>query len=143
MLISAFAFGGIPRKAITYLLKKSEIYVSPQLLLEYREVPLQLETEGKISREQLKILLVGIASFAENAKVIQPQKNLSICRDLEDNMIFDCCLEAKADLLVTGDRDLLEVDAEHLKAVGLSKLRILTPRGYLRLKSRLIRASPD
>ena len=80
-------------------------------------------------------MLVGIASFVEDAKVIHPKKSLSICRDIEDNIILDCCLEAKADLLVTGDKDFLEIRAEDLKAIGLGKLKILTPRDYIRLKS--------
>jgi len=117
-------------------LRETNIYVSPQLLKEYREVPLQLEIDKKINHEQLKLLIVGIASFLENAKVVYPTKRLSICRDLEDNMILDCCLEAKADLLITGDKDFLDIKIQDLKAAGLGKLRILTLRDYIRLRNK-------
>jgi predicted nucleic acid-binding protein len=40
-------------------------------------------------------------------------------------MILECCLEAKADFLITGDKDLLEM--ENLPF----NLQILTPRQYL------------
>ena len=48
-----------------------------------------------------------------------------------DDMLLDVCLAGRADVLVTGDADLLSVDAEQLRAVGLASLRILTPRAYL------------
>ena len=46
-------------------------------------------------------------------------------------MLLDVCLAGRAEVLVTGDADLLSVDAEQLRAVGLASLRILTPRAYL------------
>ena len=39
VLVSAFAFGGIPEKALRKVFVEAEIYVSPPLLEEYREVP--------------------------------------------------------------------------------------------------------
>jgi len=33
----------------------------------------------------------------------------SVCRDPDDDAILTCVLEAKADYLVTGDEDLLEL----------------------------------
>jgi predicted nucleic acid-binding protein len=46
-------------------------------------------------------------------------------------MLLECCLAARADLLLTGDRDLLDVDRDLLGAAGLGSLRIVTPRAYL------------
>jgi len=43
VLVSAFVFGGIPEKAIKKAFAGADIYVSPALLREYREVPLVLE----------------------------------------------------------------------------------------------------
>lgn len=34
---------------------------------------------------------------------------LNICRDLQDNLVFACALEAQADYIVSGDKDILEV----------------------------------
>ncbi len=133
ILISAFVFGGIPKKLLRHLSKEAEICVSPEILEEYRRVPLELERNGKINREQLRILIAGIAAFVSNAKLIYPKKEVSICRDQEDNMILECCLAAKADYLITGDKDLLEINPNSLKFVGLEKLKILNPRDYLSL----------
>lgn len=52
MLISAFAFGGIPEKAVKKAFGESEVYVSPALLKEYRDVPLALRDEKKIDHQQ-------------------------------------------------------------------------------------------
>ena len=92
---------------------------------------MELREEGKITRDQLKILLAGIATFLLDAKTAYPQKRISICRDEEDNMILDCCAAVNAGYLITGDKDLLEIDPESLKGVGLKKLKILNPRAIL------------
>ena len=54
VLISAFAFGGIPEKAIKKAFAEMNIYVSPSILKEYREVPLILEDEKKLTQAQLR-----------------------------------------------------------------------------------------
>jgi putative PIN family toxin of toxin-antitoxin system len=130
--VSAFAFGGRPSQAVSRLLVDTEIWVSPDLLSEYRQVPVELEHSGKISREQTKSLLAGIAAFVAEATVCNPRKRVIVCRDPEDNMFLECCLAADADILVTGDNDLLDISQNALKAAGLQKLRILRPGQYLR-----------
>ena len=110
MLISAFAFGGVPEKAVKKASAESDIFVSPDLLNEYRNVPLELEASGKISHLHLKALIAGIAAFVVNAKLVVPRKRLTLCRDAKDNMVLECCLAAKAELLITGDKDLLEIE---------------------------------
>jgi uncharacterized protein len=99
----------MPRKAVAKVFKDAEIIVSPQLLDEYRDVPLALAAQNKINHEQFKALITGIAAFASVARVVFPQKTLSLCRDPKDNMILECCHEAKVDILITGDKDLLEL----------------------------------
>lgn len=108
----------------------AELWVSPQLLKEYRDTPLQLEAEGKITIVQMKSLLSGIAAFVSNAKVVIPGKRLSLCRDEKDNMILECCFAARVDYLITGDKDLLEMDKTELK-VKIPKLVVLSPRTFL------------
>jgi len=123
--VSAFAFGGVPEKAVKKAFTESEIYVSQPLLKEYRSVPLELEAEGKINIIHLKALITGIAAFVSRAKLAEPHRKLSICRDPEDNMLLECCVAAGANMLITGDKDLLDIK------VLLPGLRILTPRQYL------------
>jgi len=125
VLVSAFAFGGVPKKAVRKAFKEATIYVSPALLDEYRDIPLELEADEKINHIQLKALISGIASFVANTRIVYPTLKLSFCRDAEDNMLLECCYMAGADILVTGDKDLLEIKSL------LFGLKILTPQKYL------------
>src|SRR4030042_6637002 len=63
VLISAFAFGGLPEKAVKKAFAEADVCISPALLKEYREVPLALERGGKITAFQLKALISGLASI--------------------------------------------------------------------------------
>lgn len=110
MLVSAFAFGGIPKKAVKKAFAKGDVFVSADLLNEYRNVPLELEATGKITHFQLKTLIAGIAAFAASSNLVIPHKRLNLCRDEKGNMVFECCLEAKAEILITGDKDLIEIE---------------------------------
>ena len=60
VLMSAFGFGGTPETAARRALSEMEIYVSPKLLKEYRDVPLELMAEDKIDCVQLKALISGL-----------------------------------------------------------------------------------
>lgn len=114
------------RKAIA----EDLIFVSPDLLKEYREVPAVLAKRRKIDNRQFMALIAGIAAVVANAGLVHPKKPLEICRDPKDDMLLECCLTAKADLLVTGDLDLLCIS-------GLPfTLKIITPADYLVTKNR-------
>jgi len=125
VLVSAFVFGGIPEKAVRKAFLEAEIFVSPSLLEEYRDFPLALNAVGKIDHGQLKVLVSGVASFVSKAEVVSPQTKLAICRDMGDNMVLECCLAARAEFLISGDKDLLTI--ENLPF----EVRILTPRRYV------------
>ena len=71
MLVSAFAFGGIPEKAIRMAFAETDIYVSPSILKEYREVPLILEDEKKLTQAQMKALISGLAAYVTRTIVVQ------------------------------------------------------------------------
>jgi uncharacterized protein len=131
VLVSAFAFGGVPQQVVKHIVQTSDIYVSPDLLKEYRTVPEELLAEGKLSSLQWQALVAGIASVVATAKVVYPQREIAICRDPEDDMVLTCCLTARANILVTGDKDLLAITRPNLRQGGLSRLQIVTPRTYV------------
>ena len=127
MLVSPYAFGGVPEKAVKKAFAQVELFVSLDLLKEYRDVPLALEDKEKLTHGQLKVLISGIAAFVTRAILVNPQRKLFVCRDPEDNMLLECCLEARARFLVSGDKDLLD-----LKDLPFD-LRVLTPRQSLEI----------
>jgi len=114
----------MPEKAVKKVFRSSEIFVSPELLREYRDVPLALEANGKIDHAQLKVLIAGIAAVVSKARIVQTSKKVSLCRDPKDNMLIECCLAAGADFLITGDKDLLDIGNLPLN------LKIITPSEF-------------
>ena len=125
VLISAFAFGGAPERAVLKAFSEANIFISHPLLKEYRATPLALHKSGKISHEQYQSLISGIAAFVSRAVLVVTRKHFHLCRDTKDDMVLDCCHAANADSLVTGDKDLLSI------AELPFPLRILTIRDYL------------
>lgn len=125
VLISAFVFGGIPMHAVKKAFKDSLIFISPRLLREYRDVPRALIAEGKINDDQFKALISGIAAFVSKANIVKPGKKIEICRDGEDNMVLECCYAARAEYLITGDKDLLSI-----KLLPFN-LKIVSPRTFI------------
>ncbi len=55
--------------------------------------------------------------------VLPSQSEQGVCRDPNDDAILACALEARADYLVTGDVDLLELKI-------FKGIRIVTPRDF-------------
>ena len=109
VLISAFAFGGAPAKAVLKAFHEATIFVSSPLLKEYRSTPLALYKSGKINHEQYQSLIAGIAAFVSRAVLVVSRKHFHVCRDVKDNMVLDCCYAASADMLISGDKDLLSI----------------------------------
>jgi putative PIN family toxin of toxin-antitoxin system len=131
VLVSAFAFGGAPGRAIGAVLGEAQPFVTEELLEEYRDVAPRLFADGKIGQEQLESLVSGIAAFASAARLVRARHQVGICRDPEDDMVLDCCRAARAAVLITGDDDLLELAPLVSRVSGLRRLRILRPRAYL------------
>jgi putative PIN family toxin of toxin-antitoxin system len=52
-----------------------------------------------------------VDSYAELAQVVRPTPTPRIVSDPDDDVVIGTALAAKADLLVTGDRGLLDVGA--------------------------------
>ncbi len=88
-----------------------------------------LSTPNHRTQAQLKAFISGLAAFVARTIVVYPRRKLSICRDPADNMLLECCLESKADILMSSDRDFLDMRA-------LPFHLILTPRKFLELGSK-------
>ena|SRR3989338_6227476 len=78
----------------------------------YTSVPILTETANKLrekfnqSEEDIKEALKMISRAAE---VLKPSIKLDVLEDVPDNRILECAVEAKADVIVTGDRHLLRL----------------------------------
>jgi putative PIN family toxin of toxin-antitoxin system len=62
----------------------------------------------------------------ENSIRVTLHNTVRICRDPDDNMILECAERADAEVIVTGDKDLLTLAAYKLT-------KIVTPAQYLKM----------
>lgn len=99
------------------------LFVSKDIMLETSKVLLYpriaeiLRKNGITEKEILR-------AIAATSKIIEPTEKLTVVNeDTEDNKILECALAAGAEIIVSGDKHLLD-----LRKYG--KTRILTPREF-------------
>lgn len=89
-----------------------EIATSELILAEIREVfsrPYFSRHIGWTDQE----LDQYIQDVRLSAVVVPGTTPVNVCRDPDDNMIFSCALEAQADYIVSGDKDVRAVGTFH------------------------------
>ncbi len=121
--ISAFAFGGEPRRVINALMAgKAVNYISNQVIDELASV-LKRPKFG-YDDAVVRIIIYEVEQISE---LFNDFKVLDLVeRDIKDNHVLACALYARADYLVTGDNDLLDVEAP-------GKLKIITPAQFMEI----------
>lgn len=122
--ISAFAFsrpGSVPGRVLERVVLEDTLATCAQLSEEVYRV--LLET-CKWSAERASAKL---AEFEERAIFVRLKHNVHVCRDPKDDMFLECAALAGADLLVTGDKDLLSLG-------NYGGTRIVTPLEYVELR---------
>ena len=127
VIISA-AFGGKPLEAVVRATENHEVYLSESIERELRGVISGLSK--KLSKDQMVFLDEKIQQLPNHARRVSVSTHLALSRDAKDDHYLSLCKEARADLLISGDKDLLSVPEEALKKNGLS-WRIVTPGEFL------------
>ena len=61
-----------------------------------------------------------------NTIIMETATPITICRDPEDNKILEAAIAARADMIVTGDKDLLTLK-------NIEGIHIATPREFLQI----------
>jgi len=121
VLVSAFATRGLCADVLTLVLAEHELILGEHVLTELRRV---LEKKMRVPRrrvDEVEAFLRAQAQVAEGGA-----RPLIKVRDPADMKVLAEAITGQADILVTGDRDLLEVAAK-------APLRIVTPRGFWEL----------
>jgi len=92
---------------------------SPFIMKELRRI---LSKKFDLSREDIALAMEPIGEAI--SQVIEHNLKITdICRDANDDNIITCALAAKADYLVTGDYDLLEIK-------NYQGIKIVSPRDF-------------
>lgn len=91
----------------------------PFIMKELRRI---LSRKFRLSHEESDVAMEAI-SEAITQVIEHNVKITDVCRDADDDNIIACAVSAKADYLVTGDSDLLEIKS-------CQGIKIVTPRDF-------------
>lgn len=127
VMISA-AFGGRPLEAVARALEEHEVYLSVSIEQELEGVILRISK--KFTREQILFIREKFQQLLSLAKRVSVSTHVVLSRDAKDDLYLSVCKEAGADFLITGDKDLLSISVEKLKANGIS-CRVVSPQEFL------------
>jgi len=127
VIVSA-AFGGKPLEAVARAMEDHEVYLSEAIERELRRVVSGLSK--KLSKDQVSFLEEKIRQLLGHARKVSVSAHVVLSRDAKDDHYLSLCKAARADFLITGDKDLLSVSEEALKRSGIS-CRIITPQEFL------------
>lgn len=87
---------------------KVEFALCDAILIEVRKVLCRPYFAQRVGWSQQTV--TSYVNQLRKAALIVPAKTkLNVCRDPHDNVVFACALEAQADYIVSGDKDVLEV----------------------------------
>jgi putative PIN family toxin of toxin-antitoxin system len=120
VLIAAYVTEGLCSRLLhRALLRQFDLIISPLILKEFRRNIQRLTTPLP------EVLRAAVYQLEAIAISVTPVPSLvpKICRDPADNAILGCALTARADFLVTGDRDLLDLHTYR-------NIPILSPRDF-------------
>lgn len=122
VLVSALINEGKPRTLVLKLIEKHTIILSSQLIAEFEEV---------LARDKFMVKPSQVNRFisilVQTSKIVQDHSRFKVVEDdPDDDAILNVAYTGKADLIVTGDRHLLELEK-------FKKTRIVTVNQMLNL----------
>jgi putative PIN family toxin of toxin-antitoxin system len=120
VLLAAFLTEGVCAKLLTRARKQQfNLITCPFILNEFERILAKKFSATKQEKENALALITEAARES-----VEPRKiPAGACRDKDDDNVLACALEADADYLVTGDKDLLDLKV-------FKGTRILNPREF-------------
>ncbi len=122
IFISAFVFpGGQAEQAVLKVLEgKDHLLISKDIIDEVLTV---LARKFDHNAEALSHTAVLLSEIAE---IVKPSVRIKVLKEPADNRILECAVSGRADIIVTGDKEMLNL--KHYQGI-----KILSLRKYLRL----------
>jgi len=119
VLVSAFTTRGICADILTVVLAEHELLIGESIL---KELPRVLRVKMRMAPQ---IIEEAVIFLRQEGAVVTAESipELPVIRDPDDRQIIAEALAGGADLVVSGDRDLLDV-AEELP------IEVVSPRGF-------------
>ena len=121
LISSLFFTTSTPAKAVEKAVTKAQLVATTETLRELIEKLLLPKFDRYVRRERRDALLQRVASLFEIIDVLQP---IRASRDPKDDKFLEAAVNGRADVIMTGDRDLLDLNP-------FRGIAIMTPAGYL------------
>ena len=121
--ISAFQFGGTPQAALDSVFSDHTVAICDQIVAEVRATLIR-----KFSWKDEEVLAILTEYISDGIHVDVTGAVQGVCRDPKDDMVFECAIQADAQIIVSGDNDLLSVKTYR-------GIRVLTARQFLDLST--------
>src|SRR5271167_4892591 len=112
----------VPRQAVEKVLRNSILLFSEDTMDELKNVLFRSNFDRYVSREERALFLAQLSAAAEFIPIIQLVRE---CRDPKDDKFLEVALNGRADVIITGDADLLALDPWR-------KVAISSPAKYLK-----------
>ena len=105
IFISAFSIpGSSAEKAMLKVIEGGDILIiSKDIINEVLSV-----LSSKFSRDKEGLSHVAVI-LSELGELVKPTHKVSIFKENADNRILECAIQGKADVLVTGDKEMLQL----------------------------------
>lgn len=108
VIISALVFGGLPRKVIENAIERRDTFATcNEILSEVTDVLQRPHIVAVVKKAGLS--QPSIERYEKKATRFFPIPIPQTVRDPDDDVIIGCAVAANADIIVTGDKDLLDL----------------------------------
>jgi uncharacterized protein len=102
-------------------LQQGEVLVSTHLVNEIDRILHRKKFDRYLTGEQRETFLIAMV---QSTRLVEINVTIQVCRDPKDNMLLELAVSGNADLIVTGDSDLLVLHP-------FRKIAILQPEPFL------------
>ena len=122
VLISGLFFSAsTPARAVDRAVTRAELVATTETLRELIGKLHSPKFDRYVRRDRRDALLERVASLVDIVEILQP---IRASRDPKDDKFLEAAVNGRAGVIVTGDRDLLDLHP-------FRGIAILTPAGYL------------
>jgi len=119
VLVSAFSARGLCSDLLEVILSDHQLMTGEFVLQELERV---LITKLKVPDDKVKDTIRFLEKY--HVEPIPESPSEIEVRDEDDRWVLESALRAKADILVTGDKDLLVLSKD------ITSIKIISPRGF-------------
>lgn len=113
--------GSTPARAVRMAVDQGQLLLSDAMLEEVVRVLLKPKFDPYVTMEERQEFLRMLSRVAVRVPVTY---RVQACRDEKDNMVLELAVNGRADVVISGDRDLLEMGS-------YQGIAIVTPAEYL------------